>query len=176
MKRISFNLLLIVFVFGIILFSIKFCENLVNTSIVLATDSNNNQMQSESINPDLSLRYKFKRLSEKTNLLLIGLFKSKQKVTYLIQLTNKRLSEFKYIIENSKMTQLEESSSRYVTFIGLLTNELNNKPGYAGIIKNGIDSHPEILIQLRDKFSSETAEWRFVQQCLESAQVLLSKT
>jgi hypothetical protein len=145
-------------------------------NITLAQDNlaKERGVQLETVNPDSFLRYNLKRLPEKIKLFSLSFFRKDQKVPYLIELTNKRLAEFSYVINNSKMSYLENSSSRYVTFIGLLSNEISKNGGYASQIKGGLESHLPVLIRLRDNYPQDTAEWRFVQQAYESTQVLLS--
>jgi len=129
----------------------------------------------ETVNPDSTLQYKLKRLGEKVNQFIVSSFKQQEKVPYLIKLTDRRLAELYYVIENSKGSYLETSSSRYVTYIGYLVEEVSKNKGVAPQIKKAIEVHPNVLTKLRNKYPSGTAEWRFVQQALESAQVLLTK-
>ena len=132
-------------------------------------------IQYEKINPDNRLLFKIKRLSEKIEgTIIFNLIKGK-KVSYLTKLTNRRLAEFTYVVEKSKRSHLENASSRYITYIGLLSEELVTNANEKDTVINNLNDHPKVLIYLRDEFPAQTAEWRFVQQAVESTEVLLSK-
>lgn len=130
------------------------------------------QIKFENINPDRDILYKIKRVKEKLSEIVTKQFNKSNIGNYYLDASGKRLAEYAYIIRENKMGQIETSSSRYVSFIGMLsenTNSLNIDKA-----KNKLSSHVEILQELSYKYNYDTAEWMFVQQALESAKVLLS--
>ena len=131
----------------------------------------------ESVNPDSKLRYKVKRLKEKANGFFVQIFNKDNKNTYLLGLSNNRLSELAYVITHDQVEHLEVSSSRYVTSIGLLSEQLTNNDNNNLIeASNSLEKHIPVLSKLKEKYNDTTAEWRFTQQAFESAEVLLSDT
>lgn len=117
----------------------------------------------EEVNPEDGTGYWIKRIKEK--LWLFFSFSDVSKLNFQKKLVNSRFSELKYIIENNQMAYFEKATQRYFTTVGQLTNfalskKLNSE--YGGV-SDLLSSHLPILVSLRDKFKSTTAEWRFVE-------------
>ena len=72
-----------------------------------------------------------------------------------------------------KRSYLETSSDRYNATVGLLIEELD-KPNKKNELQTIFVNYPNILAVLRDRFPSDTAEWRFIQQSLDTTNSLLS--
>ena len=71
---------------------------------------------------------------------------------------------------HDKADHLEVATSRYITHIGLLSEEVEKNKQDSGI-KDQIINHPQVLSKLRDKYPSQTAEWLFLQQAVDTANV-----
>lgn len=130
------------------------------------------QIKFENINPDRDILYKIKRVKEKLSEIVTKQFNKSNLGNYYLDTSGMRLAEYAYIIRENKMGQIETSSSRYVSFIGMLSANTNSLD--IDNAKNKLNSHIAILQELSTKYHYDTAEWRFVQQALESAKVLLS--
>ena len=130
----------------------------------------------EDVNPDTFIRYGLKRLREKgSGFVTLYIFKNKRP-EYLTEILERRVNELAYTVIKDKRSSLEESSSRYSTYTGIINNELNNfDEENKSNLSQKLKRHLTIINYLKTKFSHETAEWRFLQQDYESAEVLLSK-
>jgi hypothetical protein len=133
------------------------------------------QITYEKINPNNETRYKLKRLAEKIEGVFVNIFGEEKKVDYLAKLSQRRLSELSYVINNEKRSFLETSSDRYNSTVGLLIEELNYYKADKDNMVNAFKDHANILAGLRDKFPSGTAEWRFVQQSVDTSNSLISR-
>ena len=130
----------------------------------------------EDVNPDTFVRYGLKRLTEKgRGFVTLYIFKNKRP-EYLTEILERRVNELAFTVIKEKRSSLEESSSRYSTYTGIINNELNNfDEENKSNLSQKLKRHLTIINYLKTKFSHETAEWRFLQQDYESAEVLLSK-
>lgn len=128
----------------------------------------------ESVNPDFELRYKLKRFAEKIEGMYINVFKNNQKASFLTKIAERRFSEYVYIIENNKANHLEVATSRYITHIGLLSEEVGRNKQENDIGSKFADNS-EILSNLQNKFPAQTAEWLFLQQAIDTSDVFVSK-
>ena len=151
--------------------------NMGSLQILKAQITNNGvSIEYEKVNPDTFVRYGFKRLTEKgRGFITLYIFKNKRP-DYLIDILERRVNELAYTVIKDKRSSLEESSSRYSTYTGIINNELNNfDEENKNNLSQKLKRHLTIINYLKTKFSHETAEWRFMQQDYESAEVLLSK-
>lgn len=121
------------------------------------------EIKYQEINPKDTFNYGVKRFKEK--FFLAVNFSKNKKADYLLNLTDVRLAELKYTIENKDMANFETSTQRYFTTIGQYVEHLTSKKVVYDkkIISEKLDKHTPILEKLRDSFPSDTAEWRFVQ-------------
>jgi hypothetical protein len=115
-----------------------------------------------------------KRFREKVILYTRKVYLKNSLQDYYSDLAIKRFSELKYITENSKANYFESSISRYNTFIGLLSEELNKYNRYPNSIKDKFINLPEEIETLQKKFDPTTAEWRFLQEAKETTLVFIS--
>lgn len=127
------------------------------------------------IYPDSVSKYNFKRLGEKIILLLN--FSPSSKVKYIQKLMEERLLELEYITETKNIAHIEKTSQRYETTAGQLTELIIIKSlrKYIGPAKDKFDKHTEILKFLRSQFKQDTAEWRFVQNDINSLKIYSDK-
>lgn len=123
------------------------------------------------IYPDSVSKYNFKRLGEKT-ILLLNFFPS-GKVKYMQKLMEERLLELEYITETKNIAHIEKTSQRYEATAGQLTELIIVKSlrRDAGRVKDKFDKHTEMLKFLRSQFGQDTAEWRFVQNDINSLKI-----
>jgi len=99
------------------------------------------------------------KIFEKTGL-LIRLNKS-GKAKYWRKLVDKRLAEFKLVVENDDRGAFEETSSRYSTYVANYSNYLlnSNLVNEKSITKQQFDKHQEILNTFKDKYEHNSAWW-----------------
>lgn len=117
----------------------------------------------------------FGKINEKIGLFLK--FSSKSKAKYWRKLIDTRLAEIKYVVDADKINDIEETTSRYSTYLGHYTNYLEKK-------KNGsekeitlamFEKHKDILISLRDKFKHDSAWWLLIQHDINTLDILKDK-
>lgn len=121
--------------------------------------------------PDSVLKYNFKRLGEKT-ILFFNFFPS-GKVKYMQKLFEERLLELEYIVETKNIAHIEKMSQRYETTAGQLTELIVEKllRRDAGKVRDTFDKHTEMLKFLRSQYEYDTAEWRFIQNDINSLKI-----
>ena len=116
----------------------------------------------EAINPGTFL-YPVKRLGEKIKLSLIK--RKENKASYLSLLLQKRFRETIYVDEKEKSGFFVESANRFNTQVGQI------KSDYSGLdakLKTQIPVYVSALEKLRDKYSSNSANWLIFQQSLDT--------
>ncbi len=118
----------------------------------------------ETVNPKDGLSYGTKRLKEKIIMAVYTLFPNK-KADYYLKLSNSRLAELKYIVDNNDGENFEVATKRYFTTIGQYSEYLNSKNLNDKMLaaKENLKNHGPVLEVLRDTFDPTTAQWRFVQ-------------
>lgn len=99
------------------------------------------------------------RLWEKINLFFK--FSQKDKINYQQELTEKRLTELKYVIDSGKGDMIEETSSRYSTYLGNLTetvmkNKMINKKQE---LINMLENHNKVLENLIQGMEANSGFW-----------------
>jgi len=134
-----------------------------------------NNTQYQSVNPDNTMRYWFKRFGEKLKLARLGIFSKNKIGDYTVELLEKREKELLYIAENKKLGHLETTSSRYITTVGQITELLELEKVTEDSLINQLDGYKEGLSKTRDLFAANSAQWLLLQQSLDSTNVLLSK-
>ena len=149
---IVMNVLKKIIVFCLVLFA------LFSPSWVMA-----HSIEYESVNPKDGFNYGLKRFEEKVR--LFWTFSKSKKSGYYLKLSDARLAELKFTVDQKDMANFETSTTRYFSTIGQYVEFLKNKK--VSYNKDEIQAkfadHTEILQVLRDKFDSEAAEWRFLQ-------------
>ncbi len=135
----------------------------------------NNQIPYESVNPDSPIRYTIKRIFEKLEEKEIDIFSANQKVKFMAKLATRRLAEFKYVVDKDKLSYIETSSSRYITQLGLISEELDKNRFDASYVASNLETHVKILEGIKDKFPAQSAQWLLVQQALDTSKSVFSK-
>lgn len=118
--------------------------------------------KTEAINPGTFL-YPVKRLGEKFKLSFIK--KRENKAIYLSLLLQRRFRETIYVDEKEKSGFFVESANRFNTQVGQI------KSDYSGLdakLKTQIPAYVSALEKLRDKYSSNSANWLIFQQSLDT--------
>lgn len=142
-----------------------FIASLLFSGSILAQTEGPMNVQYEQINPKDGFSYGVKRLQEKFFLQLYSLFPDK-KLNYYYDLTERRLAELKFTIEEKDMANFENATTRYSSSVGEYVNfalkndklKKNKKE-----MENLLLPHLQVLEQLRDVYDPRTAEWRFVE-------------
>jgi len=122
-----------------------------------------------------SVLYLVKRVWEKTRLAL-SLTKD-MKFSYQNKLVEKRLSELDYISDKKMIGEIEKGSQRFSYYAGILA-EATDEKGSEDQIKQVIEKFSNFkknLDKYRDRFPSGTAEWRFVQENIDTLSILSEK-
>lgn len=107
------------------------------------------------------------RFQERINIFLK--FSNRDKITFQQELVEKRLAEIDYVIKSGQGDLIEESSSRYKTYIGRLiksTKSAQIKDMKSQLLNMG-ENHQKILAPLRDNFESNSGFWLLLQQDID---------
>lgn len=151
---------LIIILLLVIFFSI------VNIPSVLANNDDNSstsQVKYEKINPG-SPYYIFKRLFENIQLNYLSVDK-KSKSKILSHLLEVRLKEIAYVVNNNKIGMIENVTGRYDSVAGTIMEKYKNvNPD----LPKQIESYPQILSSLRDKFPANSAQWLLMQYTIDT--------
>ncbi|KKU10929.1 MAG: hypothetical protein UX13_C0001G0020 [Candidatus Woesebacteria bacterium GW2011_GWB1_45_5] len=115
------------------------------------------------------------RVGEKAGLFLK--FSKNSKAVYWRKLLDIRLAELKYSVEDDKIDFVEETASRYSTYLGHYTNYLakKNLTGEKDITLSMFAKHQGILSSLRDKFEYDSAWWLSIQHDINTIDILKAK-
>lgn len=122
------------------------------------------QIADESVNPESDYNYILKRMKEKFILMFLS-FSVDKKANYYTKLVNVRLAELKHVVSNKDIANIQTSSQRYFSTAGQLEQYLlkNNLSNTKGLAKDLFTSHISKLEVLRDTYSYDTSEYRFIQ-------------
>lgn len=136
----------------VLLFNISF------TGSVFAAEGTSSS-QAATVLEDENISNVVDRLFEKIS--MIFKFSSKDKVDYQKKLTEKRLAELKYAIQNDRGELIEELSSRYSTYLGNLTEMVikNNMTDRKQEFLDMYDRHYQVVDQLDTRFESNSGFW-----------------
>ena len=145
------------------------------TAFLVFSFSYSSASAQEKINPDSGITYKTKRLKEKIALVLK--FSNLSKASYLEKLLERRLYELKYIVENKQIAYLENSSQRYETSAGILTEFVlaKNVKSKKEELITMFRQHQKDIEKIRDNYSYDTSEWRLVMNDFNSLEIYISK-
>lgn len=121
----------------------------------------------ESVNPD-SLTYPLKRFGEQAKLFFT--FDEGSKTAYFLSLLDTRFNELVYTINFKKTGFLNETVSRYNTFVGKV--KLNSKNIKADN-KLNFSRNIKVLEMLRDQYPANSAYWLNIQQSIDTTRSLL---
>lgn len=157
--------------FALLLFSFF---PLVTYTGVLATEVN---LPNILVTPNNYLFYSLTRLTEK-GLIFIKISKE-SKVDYFKNLTQKRLAELKYVVENKLLSEVQQSSQRLSYQIGILSDYLSTNQNQLSKqklnTKNLLNSYKELLANLRDQYPANSNYWMLIQHNINSIDINLEK-
>lgn len=146
----------------------------ISSSAINRTD-NKIPFKREGINPD-SFYYPVKRIWEKFHLFILFVV-PQSKINYERTLFDERLSELNYVAENRLLSKVESSSKRLAfqagTFTSLLIKQNKAQDKNDLIRKFGEDM--KLLARLRDLFPSNSSYWLFIQQDIDTFNILSSR-
>lgn len=117
----------------------------------------------------------FEKLGEKVALFFK--FSKEEKYNYNKFLLEKRLAELKYVIDSKEWTPVEETSSRYATYLGnfngfVIKNNLKDKEEeILGIYKR----HGMVLEEMQKNFEFESGWWLLLQHDINSTKIFSSQ-
>ncbi|MCL4415491.1 MAG: hypothetical protein M1365_02135 [Actinobacteria bacterium] len=130
-----------------------------------------------TINPDRYLFFNIKRLIEKGELLTK--FSKESKINYYKDLTLRRMSELKYVVENKLIGEVEKSTQRLSYQVGILSDYASaNRIELTKTIpstKERLTNYKILLVKLRDQYPANSSYWMFVQHSINSIDLNLEK-
>lgn len=132
-----------------------------NLTIVKAQESSSTiSAKIQKVNHIANIR---ERLSERITLFFK--FSAEEKISYQKMLAEKRLAELQYVIEEKKGDLIEETSSRYSTYLGRLTQQLVSSRliGRKDEILKIFDLHSQVIEELTSKIDRDSGFWLLLQ-------------
>lgn len=131
----------------------------------------------EAVNPKDGFSYTLKRLKEKVTLGVLFIWPQK-KSNYYEKILNTRLAELKYVSDSKDLNQIENSTKRYAAAAGNYTEYIlshDNLKDSKNHAKDLLNSHLVEVDKYKNNFESTRAEWRFVEDDVNSLKILLTK-
>ena len=115
------------------------------------------------------------KVKEKIGLFLK--FSSTSKAKYWRKLIDTRLAEIIYVVDVDMIGDVEETTSRYSTYLGHYTNYLEKKnlTSQREISLAMFEKHKEILGILRDNFEYDSAWWLLIQHDINTIDIFKGK-
>lgn len=106
------------------------------------------------------------KISEKISLVLK--FSKHAKADHLQYLAEKRLAELIYVIKSDKIDSVEETASRYSTYLGNLTNYIINRKfsDKKDELISLYSQHAQILKEQQKKFKYDSGWWLAIQHTI----------
>lgn len=144
------------------------------TPPILANDYFDNII---TVNPAPGFNYNLKRIKEKAFLFILTPF-PQYKAYYYEELLNTRLSEFKYVVVNKDLYDLQGINERYFTTAGELTELILDKKSLddqKDNTKKLLSKHLTVVDKFKEYFNDTTAEWRFIKQTSDYLQIYISQ-
>lgn len=113
----------------------------------------------------------------KEKLTLLFKFNKSAKADYYQYLAQKRLAELSYVVENDQINLVEETASRYSTYIGILTNYVvaNGLTSKKSDLSAMFDKHAELIKLLQKKFKYDSGWWLAIQHDINTISLLKDK-
>ena len=124
---------------------------------------NSDDFPYEKINPSNYYSYNLKRLKEKLSLTLFHRTPTRR-VNFLKVLLLRRIAELKFVVERDDIANLQNSSQRYSTTAGQITevitkNSLNSEKEY---FRKLFKDHTLLLEQLQTNYKYDSGQWLFL--------------
>lgn len=109
----------------------------------------------------------------KEKVTLIFKFSKEDKFNYQKFLLEKRLAELKYIVDGKEWDPVEETSSRYATYLGKFTEFVakNNLKDKKEEILGMYGRHKKVLEELQKNFEFESGWWLLLQHDINSTEI-----
>lgn len=147
MLKLSVVFCFLVLAFNVLIVNLAFAQD--------STPSSTSAINFEGVSPSNVVS----RLSERISLFFK--FSSKDKVNYQKKLTEKRLAELKYAVDNEKGDLVEELASRYSTYVGRLTDMVveNKMTDKKQELIDMYDQHYNVVVELDKKFEANSGLW-----------------
>lgn len=113
----------------------------------------------------------FEKLGERINSFFK--FSGSVKADYYTHLTKKRFGELKYVIDSGQGEKIEEVSSRYSTYAGVLTQHVVSKKiaDKKDEILKMFNTQSEILKEYAEKFPYESGFWILIQHDINALNI-----
>lgn len=104
-------------------------------------------------------------------------FSKEDKFNYQKFLLEKRLAELKYIVDSKEWNPVEETSSRYATYLGKFTGFIveSNLKGKKEEILSMYGRHKLVLEELQKNFEFESGWWLLLQHDINSTEIFSSQ-
>lgn len=104
-------------------------------------------------------------------------FNSESKADYHSSLMEKRLAELEYIVESGQGDRIEETSSRYSSYLGRFSNFVIDKKmkDKKDEILKMYDRHFQVLDKLERNFEFGTGLWRLIEYDKDTVKIFLEK-
>ncbi len=103
-------------------------------------------------------------------------FSDKDKLKYQLDLLDTRLGEIKFVVESNKGDLIEESSSRYSTYLNRISDliekgkdDINREE-----IVSQLKSHQSLLTELQKKYEFESGFWILLQHDINTLNNVIS--
>lgn len=117
----------------------------------------------------------FEKLKEKVTLFFK--FSKEGKYNYQKYLVEKRLSELKYVVESKQGNFIEETSSRYSTYLGTLSSFVidNKLSGKKENILTMFNDHIKAIEKLQENYGSESVFRMLLQHDINTIKLFTTK-
>lgn len=115
------------------------------------------------------------RLKEKVILILLSPTPSK-KAEYYMNLTKKRITELKQVVEKKDLMNIEKSSKRYFTAVGNYTEYvISKKISNTETAQKILIEQLNLIKKLMPTFDDTTAEWRFLKHDADYLDIYINR-
>lgn len=133
------------------------------------------QISSDYVRPG-SFKYGIARLKENARLLILSPFLS-SKADFYEKLADKRLGELDKVVSEKDLNNIEKSSTRYFTTVGILTEYINKKNlnDRKSRLADKFARHKMVIEELMPSFNDTTAEWRFLKHDADYLVIYISQ-
>lgn len=138
---------------------------------------NSNQIPYETVNPENNFKYFIKRSKEKLALSILSLFPA-MKTSYYESVLSARLSELKYVTDRKDLAHIEKTTQRYAATVGEYVDHIlsaDDAEDEKNKAKQFLLQHLDELPKYNDNFEDTRAEWRFVEDDVNTLKILLPR-
>lgn len=154
-----------------VIFFVLIAFLLISNPVINASEENTSTIsaQIEKVDHIANIR---ERLFERITLFFK--FSPAEKVNYQKILAEKRLAELQYVIDSKKGDLIEETSSRYSTYLGRLTQQLTSSKlvSKKDEILKMLDLHSQVIEELTAKIDRDSGFWLLLQHNTNTIKLL----